>query len=331
MPSLVLLTGASGFIAFHILQLLLDKGYHVRATVRSQAKADYIEKQFPDAKLEFAIVEDVAEKGTFDKAVKGVDYVVHTASPFHMRAMGLDLLKPAVDGTHGILEAAMKEPKIKKLVLTSSFAAIANVMKGVWPGHVYTEEDWSPLTREQGMEGPAAISYRASKKLAEKTMWDFKEQHKPTFEVASICPPYVFGPVLNEQSMETLNTSNMLVWSCITGEGFKEMDAGYVDVRDVAQAHLLAMEAKGSERYLIGSGVFSTYQMVPILRKHFPELDAKIPKFDESKTTPMDAKSHFQIDNSKSRKLGVQYRDFETVVVDTAKSLIAMGKKEGKL
>lgn len=85
------------------------------------------------------------------------------------------------------------------MVITSSFAAIVNPSKGLWPGHTYTEEDWSPLTQEEALENPTA-GYRASKTFAEKAAWEFLEKEKPNFTIATINPPLVFGPIVSSQS-----------------------------------------------------------------------------------------------------------------------------------
>src|SRR5438045_1662606 len=195
----VLLTGASGFIASHILDILLARGHSVRATVRSQAKADAIASQHSnDAKLDFAIVPDIAVEDAFDEAVKSsppFTAILHTASPvpFNVTDPKKDLLDPAIIGTTGILKAAKKyAPEVKKVVITSSFASILTGDKGNWPGHVYSEKDWNPITEEEAISNPVN-AYRASKTLAEKAAWEFVEREKPNFTLATINPPMV-GP-----------------------------------------------------------------------------------------------------------------------------------------
>jgi nucleoside-diphosphate-sugar epimerase len=100
-----------------------------------------------------------------------------------------ELLDPAVIGTTGILKSIKKSaPTVKRVVITSSFASIVNPSKGNWPGHVYSEQDWNPITQEEAMENPAA-GYRASKTFAEKAAWDFIEKESPNFTLATMCPP----------------------------------------------------------------------------------------------------------------------------------------------
>jgi nucleoside-diphosphate-sugar epimerase len=82
------------------------------------------------------------------------------------------------------------------VVITSSFAALVNADQGLWPGHVYSEEDWNPITREQADDSPA-LGYRASKTFAEKAAWKFLEEEKPGFTISTINPPMVFGPIVS--------------------------------------------------------------------------------------------------------------------------------------
>ncbi|KAK9468408.1 hypothetical protein V1512DRAFT_235199 [Lipomyces arxii] len=322
----VLLTGASGFIAAHVLKILIDRGYTVKATVRSQAKADYIKNQYPDAKLSFSIVPDIAASGAFDEAVKGVDYIVHTASPFHFKVTDpvKDMLDPAVKGTRSVLEAAKAyAPQVKRIVITSSFAAIVNITKGDWPGHVYTEEDWNEVTWEEAAGKDASTTYRGSKTFAEKAAWDFVRDEKPNFEVTTINPPLVWGPMLHDVSPETINTSNAMVYGMINGsvKTTSTMHAGWVDVRNVAEAHVKAFEtpeAAGQRYFLIG-GKFYYPDVVKIIQKNFPELADKLPTISDEPLPPF-----WDFSNEKSRKqLGIEYLTLEQSIVDLTKQLIS--------
>jgi len=129
----VLLTGGSGFIAAHVLDILLQHGHSVVTTVRSQDKADKIRQahsNYGADKLDFAIVEDIAQQGAFDKAIVSdppFEAVIHTASPFHFNVTDVQtqMLDPAIMGTKGILQSIQKSaPSVKRVVITSSFASI---------------------------------------------------------------------------------------------------------------------------------------------------------------------------------------------------------------
>lgn len=166
-------------------------------TVRSQAKADKIREaksKYGKDRLDFAIVEDIAQPDAFEKAVISdppFEAVIHTASPFHYNVTDTkkDLLDPAVIGTTGILKAIKKSaPTVKRVIITSSFAAIVDFNKE--PGYEYSEKDWSPITEREAVENPMN-GYRASKTLAERAAWEFVEREKPNFTLATVGSPCV--------------------------------------------------------------------------------------------------------------------------------------------
>ncbi|KAG9052571.1 methylglyoxal reductase (NADPH-dependent) gre2, partial [Serendipita sp. 407] len=185
----VLLTGASGFIAAHCLQAYLEAGHNVRITVRSEEKGKQVyerNEKYSD-QLEAALVEDIAAEGAYDEilADNTMDAVVHTASPFFTNVTDpQELLKPAVQGTLNLLNAVHKlAPNVKRVIITSSFAAMINPKQGNWPGHVYNEEDWNPVTEEEALTADGITVYRASKTFAEKAAWKFMEEKKPSFDL----------------------------------------------------------------------------------------------------------------------------------------------------
>ncbi|KAI7204087.1 NAD(P)-binding protein, partial [Hortaea werneckii] len=276
----VLLTGGSGFIAAHVLDILLQHGHSVVTTVRSQDKAKKIadnHAQYGRDKLSFAIVEDIAKEGAFDEAVVSdppFETVIHTASPFHFNVTDVqkELLDPAIIGTTGILKSIKKSaPSVKRVVITSSFASIINPYKGSWPEHTYTETDWNPITPQQAIENPAN-GYRASKTFAERAAWDFLEKEKPNFSIATMCPPLVLGPIVHYlNSLDALNTSNQRVRDIMMGKAKDEIPPTgtfiWVDVRDLALCHVLAMEKEGAanKRFFITTGYFSNKEIAEII------------------------------------------------------------------
>ncbi|KAK9474341.1 uncharacterized protein V1510DRAFT_401428 [Dipodascopsis tothii] len=316
--STVLLTGASGFIAMHVFQQLLEAGYTVRATVRSEGKIPAIARTFAahDGKFSFVVVPDIAAEGAFDAAVVGVDYVVHTASP----------------GTTNVLRAVQQfAPQVRHVVVTSSMAAIVDVDQGARPGYVYTEADWNPVTLEQGKQDPFT-AYRASKKYAEKTAWAFVEREKPAFGLTVINPPVVWGPMLNDASLDALNTSNQMMYDVINGnmaeikETFMTL---WVDVRSVAQAHVRALTAPASagQRYLVSKTRYSWSQVVGIIEREFPELAPRLPTGPRD-VPPAGLDVFFGLDGSKAeRDLGVEYIPLEVCVKDLVGQLVALERR----
>ena len=234
----VLVTGGSGFIALHCIDQLLEKGFMVRTTIRSESRKDEINKamdKYPnlDQNLEFHICDLLKDEG-WEAAVDGCDYVLHVASPFILEVPSDEnvLIKPAVDGTLRVLNACSKAV-VKKVVLTSSVAAVAY---GHGVEKTYDESDWSNTGEDSGI-----TPYAKSKTLAEKAAWKFVEEldTDKKFDFTVINPVGVFGPMLTRD----IGTSNSLVSRLINGElpACPATHMGYVDVRDVAKAHVFSM------------------------------------------------------------------------------------------
>ncbi|KAJ5176103.1 uncharacterized protein N7482_001980 [Penicillium canariense] len=330
----VLLTGGSGFIAAHIVDILIQHGFDTVFTVRSADKGKRILDNHPDTpkeKLSYVIVKDVAQDGAFDEAVKSdppFDYVLHTASPFHFNVQDpvKDFLDPAIKGTTGILKAIKAHaPTVKRVVVTSSFAAIVNPKQHP---KVYSEKEWNPVTWQEALDHSNV--YRASKTFAEKAAWEFVEKEKPNFDIATINPPLVFGPIVHYlNSLEAINTSNQRFRNLIQGQMKEQLPPTgifiYVDVRDVALAHVRAIEVPeaGGQRFFVTAGYFTNKEIVDIARKTHPELESKLPAKDSPSDLPSDI---YKIDNSRSKDvLGIKYRPFEETVSDTISSLQEVG------
>ncbi|KAA8650544.1 hypothetical protein EYZ11_002101 [Aspergillus tanneri] len=330
----VLLTGGSGFIAAHIIDFLLKRGFDTVVTVRSEVKGQKIldaHPTVPKEKLSYVIVKDVAAEGAFDEAVKSnppFEYVLHTASPFHHNVSDpvKDFLDPAIKGTTGILKAIKAyAPTVKRVVITSSFASIVNVKAHA---KVYNEDSWNQVTWEEALD--PAQTYRASKTFAERAAWDFVKKEKPNFDIATINPPLVLGPVVHYlNSLDAINTSNMRISDMIRGN-FKDqlpptVTFLWVDVQDVALAHVRAIEVPeaGGQRFFVTAGFFSNKAIADIIRESHPELEDKIPPKDAPNDTPADI---YGYNNKKSIEvLGIKYRSLKQSVDETVKSLLAVG------
>ena len=188
-----------------------------RGTVGSTAKAAYLNDLFEEYgdKLEVVVVEDITKDGAFDEAVKGVDAVEHTASPFHTKADDPEeLIRPAVDGTTGILKSILKYgDRVKRVVVTSSCAAVLEILP---EPKTFNEENWNTLSvkevEEKGKAANNMSKYRASKTLAERgtlllfhnaltlnlpqtAAWEIYESNKSNikWDLVVINPPFVFG------------------------------------------------------------------------------------------------------------------------------------------
>ncbi len=336
---LVLVTGGSGFVATHCIAQLIDAGYRVRTTVRTPAREVDVLALLktagcePAEALEFFTADLTADIG-WPEAVAGVDYVLHVASPF---PTGLpknedELIIPARDGALRVLRAA-KRAGVKRVVLTSSFAAIGY---GPAPeGKVFTEADWTDPNY------PGISAYVKSKTLAELAAWEFVKGEGEGLELAVVNPVGVLGPVLGSDR----STSIQLVSRLLDGSvpGTPKLTFNIVDVRDVADLHIRAMnspEAAG-ERFLGVTGdPVSMSQISRLLRERLGDQAKKAPTrelpnwlvklvsiFDTSLKQIVPELGHVRpASNEKARSvLGWQPRSGDEAILATAQSLIALG------
>jgi nucleoside-diphosphate-sugar epimerase len=333
----ILISGAGGFLATHIIHTFLEKGYNVRGTIRRESSAQKVREShsaYAD-RLSFAVVPDITTPGAFDEAVKDVDGVIHTASPFVLDESDdyeRDLLLPAIKGTTGILESVQRyNPSVKRVVITASFACNLDLSKGYRPGYVYTEADWNPCTYEEAKKGPGNVAYCASKVFAEKAAFDFVDKNRPNFSVSTICPPMVFGPNMQPvESMSKLNTSSSSIYTLMNGSTKEIPSTGFpvfADARDVAQAHLKAYEIPeaGGERFIICGGGYTNQMVCDFIRREYAERKGMTPKGNEGELLDT-----YKIDTSKAKKLfGMDFIGFEKCMRDTIENLLELEKKLG--
>lgn len=260
----VFVTGASGFIAKHILRELFDMGYEVRASVRSEARKVELEELFPNANMEFAFLDLTKDEGWAD-AMQGCDVLMHTASPFPMAEPRdpQDLIRPAVDGTLRAMRAA-KAAGIKRVILTSSNAAI-------YKDAQKPKEAPSDETNWTTPDDPSVGAYEASKTLAERAAWDFVADN-PDIAMTTINPGGVFGPPMDAR----YGTSLQIVERLMSGKDpvAPPMELPLVDVRDVAMMHVAAIdnEAAKGERFAATADTLRFLEMNKILKEWDPTL-----------------------------------------------------------
>lgn len=331
---LVLLTGGNGFVGAHVCRELLTNGYRVRAVVRSQAKADQVKKSHQEWSQQidgFSIIPDITAPGAYDEAVQGVDYIMHVASPFTFAIQDneKDLLIPAKEGTLNILRAATTQSSVKRVVITSSCAAMFDLSKGIRPGYTYTERDWNPATWDDAAksDNPRYV-YCASKKIAEQAAWQFLKENNISFDITTMCLPMIFGPILHHiNSLNELNESNDQIWKIINGENKEFPPTGvpaFVDVRDVAVGHVSALTVPqaSNARYVLSAGSFTFEQAAALAQKRHPKIQIL-----QGDTSPLDC---YTVDGSKSRNdlLHRDYITFEQCISNTADQLFEIAKHQ---
>ncbi len=337
--STVLVTGGSGFIGSHCIVQLLAGGHTVRTTVRSlQREADVramlkVGGAEPGDRLSVYAADLLQDEG-WAAAMKGCEYVLHVASPFPSRVPDdeNEIIQPAVEGTVRVLRAA-RDAGVRRLVLTSSFAAIGY-------GHPqqdkpFTEASWTNL------KGKDVLPYVKSKTLAEHEAWNFMGRERGGLELAVVNPVGVFGPVLGPD----FSTSILIVQRLLEGAvpGCPKIWFGAVDVRDVADLHLRAMthpEAKG-DRFLAVAGDFLSFrETATILRTRLGEQAKKVPTMQlpnwlvrlvamrdpaAKQIVPELGKRKNATSEHAQTLLGWKPRSREESIVATAESLVRLG------
>ena len=256
----VFVSGGSGYIALHTIILLLQKNYFVVTSVKDKDKIALIKKclkkkNIDISKIEFYILDLLYDQG-WEEALKGCEYVLHMASPVIPGNVDMDLLvKPAVEGMTRCLNAAIKN-KAKKFVLTSSYAAIYGNSK-----NKFSDNDWTDLNRKDLMP------YEISKTKSEMGMWEIVKNSKYQIDACSINPVLVLGPSISG----IISMSNKQVLNRILRLPFiPKISLPIVGVRDVANAHLMAMENKNSngKRFLISEKTVDLIHIAKILKSN---------------------------------------------------------------
>jgi len=335
----VCVTGVTGFVAGHVVEQLLTKGYKVHGTVRSKdpKKVAHVLNIQKKTGGELVLFEAELLKDTsFADAFQGCDYVIHTASPYTVTVKDPmnDLVKPAVGGTMNVLRSAAHVPSIKRVILTSSMAAITDS-----PSGELTEEVWN--TKSSETRNP----YYFSKTQAELAAWKFMKEKFPKYDLVTINPFMIIGP----SHSSSLNESPKILSDLITGQYPAVMDLtwGFVDVRDVARAHVLAMEnPKAHGRYICVDHQMAMSDLCAFLSTNFPQLSRKIPKTNMecgpgtsllkvlANFQPSGVKDYLQthlgkelkINNAKIKaELNFTFTDLKTTLKDTVQDLITNG------
>ena len=288
----------------------------------------------PDAKYPLRLVEaDLSKADSWAKAVSRCTYVLHVASPFIVNVTDeAAIIRTAVEGTTNVLQACADAGMVKRVVVTSSIAAVSCGAIGdpeKPANYVYTEKDWSP---EAG-----CAPYEKSKLKAEQAAWDFvkKLDDGKRFELAVVNPAYVQGPLFSASSGEgSKEICDRLINKKMPA--LPDLYFPIVDVRDVAAAHIAAMEKSeaAGNRHILANRTVHITEYAKILRDEFQPQGYTIPSEELPKSVeipelaPMLGKV-VQYNNERMVKvLGIRPRPIEDSLIDTCYSLIDLGLAE---
>ncbi|KAL2843587.1 hypothetical protein BJX68DRAFT_243873 [Aspergillus pseudodeflectus] len=309
-PPLVLVTGGTGFLAKWVIATLLRSPtpYRVRTTLRTPSRIDEIKSSLLEAGIpesQISAIEfthaDLSSNDGWTTALKDVTYVQHIASPFpaHPPKDEYDLIIPAVEGTKRVMRAA-RDAGVKRVVLTSSFAAVAYGARHVGrdASVPIIEDDWTDLSKPR-----VVPAYAKSKTLAERAAWEIVESESglnsrsgsgsrsPSgsgsgsasgsasgMELVVINPVNIYGPALGREDSTTFRSISEFLDG--NAPGIPRVQYGVVDVRDCAELHVLAMThtAAPGERFIcIGEGSLWMEDIAKILKKNLGDKAKKVP------------------------------------------------------
>lgn len=348
--SKVLVTGVTGYVGAHVAQQLLLHGYKVRGTVRDASNEDKMNKLrhqlidgLPENLPELEFVEaDLLKDDTWPSAVAGCQYICHVASPFPLQIPNDPdvIIKPAVEGTLSVLKAAASDGNVKRVVLTSSLAAVHDVktLDGKQdPDKVYNEDDWVDPDQVEAYSKSKILAERAAHKFIEDLP---QEEGKKKLELVVINPSYVLGPLLTDQvSSSVLGIKRLLDKS---SPAVPKFHLAVCDVRDVALAHVKTLESPEhvGKRYLIVSECRWMKDVARMVQKEFKPLGYYVPTMTVPNTlvwlgSYIDKSTcmlvprldkEFKLDNKRMvEELKITPTDVEKTIVDTAHSLIEKG------
>jgi nucleoside-diphosphate-sugar epimerase len=338
MNKTILVTGGTGYLGSWVTKGLLEKGYTVKLTVRDKNKTEKfrhlldIEKD-SDGKLEIHEA-DLLKEGSFDKPAEGCFAIMHIASPCTIRIKDpqKELIVPALNGTKNVLHAANKSSTVRKVILTSSVLS-------VYGDNIDMKKLGIPEFTEKQFNTSSSLShqpYSYSKVLAEKEAWKIHDSQEK-WKLVVINPSFAMGPSLTKASD---SESLFFMKSMLSGKyalGAPDLVFGYVDVRDIAKAHILALENPDVEgRHILAERTISVYLFSQLIKAKYGK-KYKLPKMQSPKFMLylvgwMFGLTHkfirnnvgydIKLNSNKSReKLGLTYTPLEKTIEDMVEQM----------
>jgi dihydroflavonol-4-reductase len=334
MAEKVLITGGSGYLGGWSVVRALEAGHDVRTTVRDLAREDEVRANVAsqvDAgdRLEVVAADLTSDTGWAD-AVSGCDYVLHVASPFPL-AQPKDpdeLIVPAREGALRVIDAALAAG-VRRIVMTSSVAAVRHGDNDHQPGHVFTENDWTDA------DNTRLTPYTRSKTIAEQAAWARVREAGAEDRLATVNPGAIIGPLLGPDRSTSLEAIERLLNGV---PAMPRLGFSFVDVRDTADLHILAMTHPdaGGRRFIATTEWMWFSDVARVLRERL-DGQAKVPTlvapnavirvmalFDPAvRAFVHDLGRTSAFSNAAARAIGWEPRAIDETIVDCAQSLLA--------
>ncbi len=329
----VMVTGATGYVAGWLVKKLLDEGITVHAPVRdpnNKIKINHLQKLSDESGTEIKFFKaDLLKKGSYEASMENCQVVFHTASPFTSKIKNpqKELIDPALKGTRNVLDSVNKSNTVKRVVLTSSVAAIVGDTKDIQdlPQKIATEKNWNVSSTLKHQP------YSYSKTLAEKEAWKINKAQN-NWDLVVINPTLVLGPGINPNiTSESFNLMKQLGDGSM-GIGVPDFEIGLVDVRDLAIAHFnVAFKPDSKGRHLINAESKTFLQMADMLRENYGDKlklpKKKLPNWIVILAAPIIGQKRkmltrnlgypWTVDNRKSiEKLNIKYRPIKESIND---------------
>lgn len=314
----VFVTGGSGFIGQHVIDLLLQQKYTVKASFRRQDQIDKFTEFFKNSNFEPVLVTtSFSDPATFEPLLQDVELAIHLAAPLAQPCEDYQkqIIRPAIETTLSLLKAALSAPRLRRIVVTSTVGTICDFLeKGTfdesnWEKYEATD-DLSGLQAKEDMFG----AYFAAKTISEKAIWSFIDTHKPHFDVVALLPSIVIGKVLIREPDAPPVGTNILIWLWAVLGGPVKLGNGvsyFIDIKDAAMAHVKALDllVEGNQRIIISGAKADLNSLQAMVEKKLPH---------EWKFGTYIGNDEVEVSNAKSKKvLDMTYVPLETLVVDT--------------
>ena len=331
----VCVTGAAGFIGGHVITDLLDDGYAVHATVRDlgddakRSHLDALRERYP-GKLEL-FEADLLEPGSLDAALAGCDDLVHTAAAVILAAPDpqKQIIDVAVKGTQNVLESVARTPSVRRIVMTSSIAA---VMSYDQRDKTYTEDDW--CTSDDIWLDP----YGMGKTQSERLLWEFADKHADRVQAVAINPSVVIGPPLAKHHMRSSLAfiRDLVGW---TYPACVPMRLHLVDVGDVSRGHVRALtsDRAAGQRIIFSDRQMSILEISKVLSRKYKTPMRVLPKVILYVAAYLDkrfsyrlarasANLHYEFGSNRPMELlGINLRNTEESILEAAETMVEKG------